>query len=335
LVRGPLLKTQAGGFLFAPRKGEDCDASAAARAFEETRQAQEQLRLLYVALTRARDRLIVTGRAPGNMKTVDPASWYARIEAAFARPEIAKETRALDSGMRFGPDPRPAPRMIADTAPSHGLPLWSHNPPPPEPPSAVYTAPSTFAESGRGPAPSPLARTGGLGRFRRGEVIHRLLEVLPDLAPGVREDGAGRMLDKEQDLTPDQRAEMATAALAVLNDPRFAEVFGPGSRAEAAVAGGAPELPVDLRISGRVDRMVVTADRVLVVDFKTNRPAPDIIEDADPAYILQMAIYVAVLRAIYPGRAIEAALVWTDGPKLMPVPENLIAARLADLRAAS
>ena len=127
---------------------------------------------------------------------------------------------------------------------------------------------------------------------------------------------------------------MAAAALQVLEDPRFAEVFGPGSVAEAAIAGGAPDLPPDLRISGRIDRMVITPERILVVDFKTNRPAPHVIEDADRSYVVQMAVYVAVLRALYPGRSVEAALVWTDGPRLMAVPENLIDQTLLDLRAA-
>jgi ATP-dependent helicase/nuclease subunit A len=159
------------------------------------------------------------------------------------------------------------------------------------------------------------------------------LQVLPDLPPEQRADGARRLLDKERDLTPDQRSEMADAALAVLNDPVFEPVFGPGSRPEMAVAGSAPDLPPDLAISGRVDRMVVTPGRVLVVDFKTNRPSPATVEGADPAYLMQMAIYVAVLRAVFPGRKVEAALVWTDGPKLMPIPEKVIAETLATLRA--
>ncbi len=125
---------------------------------------------------------------------------------------------------------------------------------------------------------------------------------------------------------------MAVAALSVLEDARFAEVFGPGSRPEVAAAGTATALPPGLRISGRIDRLVVLPDRVLVVDFKTNRPSPDRIEDADPAYLRQMALYAAVLSDIFPGRRIEAAIVWTDGPKLMPVPENLWAQTLADLR---
>jgi ATP-dependent helicase/nuclease subunit A len=174
-----------------------------------------------------------------------------------------------------------------------------------------------------------------LGRFRRGELIHRLLQLLPDLAPEARDAAAVRLLAKEPDLDADQREEIATAALTLLADERFAEVFGPGSRAEAAIAGGSSDLPRALRLSGRVDRMVVTATRVLVVDFKTNRPSPARIEDADPAYLRQMALYVAVLRAIFPGRRIEAALVWTDGPKLMPIGENIVAAVLADLRDAA
>ncbi|MGI9168921.1 MAG: PD-(D/E)XK nuclease family protein, partial [Caulobacteraceae bacterium] len=172
---------------------------------------------------------------------------------------------------------------------------------------------------------------GGLGRYRRGEAIHRLLHFLPDIAPERRAAAARRLMEREADLTGEQRDEMAAAALAVLADARFAAVFGPGSRAEVALAGAATPLPAGLAITGRVDRLVVEAGRVLVVDFKTNRPAPARIEDAEPAYILQMALYAALLAEIYPGRKIEAALVWTDGPALMAVPEAAMAAALGTL----
>jgi ATP-dependent helicase/nuclease subunit A len=104
-------------------------------------------------------------------------------------------------------------------------------------------------------------------------------------------------------------------------------VFGPGSKAEVALAGTARRI----RISGRVDRLVVGDGRVLVVDFKTNRPAPTHVEDADEAYLRQMALYVVLLREVFPGRTVEAALVWTDGPKLMPVPDVLMEGALAGL----
>ena len=119
----------------------------------------------------------------------------------------------------------------------------------------------------------------------------------------------------------------------MLEDARFAAIFGPGSRAEVALAGAARRLPGGIAVSGRVDRLLVTEERVLVADFKTNRPAPARIEDADPAYIRQMAVYWAVLREIFPGRGVEAALIWTDGPRLMPVPENLMTSALDEMAA--
>src|SRR5690606_23899174 len=143
----------------------------------------------------------------------------------------------------------------------------------------------------------------------------RLLERLPDIASEDRPSAALRMLSRERDVSDDQRQEMIRSAMAVLTDTRFAPVFGAGSRPEVALTGA-----VDgVAISGRMVRLVVPRQRVLVVDFKSNRPAPGRIEDADPAYVLQAALYVSILRQLYPARAVEAALVWTGGPKLMPV----------------
>jgi ATP-dependent helicase/nuclease subunit A len=178
-----------------------------------------------------------------------------------------------------------------------------------------------------------LARTQGLGRYRRGEIIHRLLQLAPDVAPAERPAAVARLLAREQDLDDAQRAEMAAAALAVLDDDRFAAVFGPGARAEIALAGAASRLPSGLAVSGRVDRLLVEDHRVLVADFKTNRPAPATVEAADPAYVRQMAVYWALLRDIFPGRIVEAALIWTDGPKLMPIPENLLNLALDEMAA--
>jgi ATP-dependent helicase/nuclease subunit A len=331
---GPLLSAEGGGFLWAPRKADDCPASAAARAAREAAAEHESLRLLYVALTRARDRLIVAG-----IKTADRyfrGSWRDVIEAGFEHDDIAPGARpvALDGGgmaLRYGFDPP----LFAGAAPGGAavasLPGWALRLAPSEPAQARYAAPSRLGEDVRQPAPSPLARTLGLGRYRRGEIVHRLLQLLPDVAPAERATAATRLLARELDLSDDQRAEMAAAALAVLQDPQFADVFGPGSRPEIALAGSAPGLAA--RISGRVDRLLVEDSRVLVADFKTNRPAPAVIEDADPAYLRQMAVYWALLRTIFPGRRIEAALIWTDGPRLMPVPENLMRRALDEMAA--
>jgi ATP-dependent helicase/nuclease subunit A len=335
---GPLLETEAGGFLWAPRKADDCPASAAARERRGLDNEHESARLLYVALTRARDRLIVCGvaRRPGSRDggkpRFDERSWYDFADRAFETlPSRAFALEGGGEGRRYGPEPATVARSgeIEDT--TSPLPSWTAGLAPAEPGRARYASPSTLGEISAGPAPSPLASVGGLGRFRRGDLIHRLLQRLPDLDVERRPEAARGILARERDLTEAQRAEMADAALAVLADPRFAAVFGPGSRAEVALAGAAPRLPPGLAISGRVDRLVVEPARVLVVDFKTNRPAPERIEAAEPAYVLQMAIYWAVLGEIYPGRRIEAALVWTDGPSLMPVPGVFMLEALKDL----
>ena len=332
---GPLMRAEGGGFLWCPRKGEDCEASAAARQARAEAGDHESLRLLYVALTRARDRLVVCGVEPGRA-SLKEGSWHDYVSRAWSRPAVAGSARELTDAegrtvLRFGADPvRLDPRLAARPAPAPS-PDWLARPAPPEPPQLAFASPSRMAEADPGPAPSPLSSVGGLGRFRRGELIHKLLQLLPDVPEAGRADAAAAILGRERDLSPDQRGEMAAAALQVLGDARFAAVFGSGSRAEVAVAGSAPSLPPGLAISGRVDRLVVEPGRVLVVDYKTNRPSPSRIEDADRAYVVQMAVYAAVLAEAFPGRRVEAALVWTDGPKLMPVPEKLMAEALQAL----
>jgi len=336
-MAGPLLSVEGGGFLWAPRKDDDCPATEEARARREEAAGHESLRLLYVAMTRARDRLIVCGVE--TRKASFDGSWRDVVERGLERPEIVAGRRMIAQGdmqvIRYGADPVVVPASVRSVTEAISLPAWARRLAPQEPAALRYASPSTLAEDERGPSNSPLAVRDGLGRYRRGTVIHRLLQLLPDLAAERRADAAAVLLEREPDLNPAQRAEMAQAALSVLNDARFAAVFGPGSRPEAAIAGRAAGLPEGLAVSGRVDRLVVEPDRVLVIDFKTNRPAPERIEDADRAYKVQMAVYAAVLAEVFPGRRIEAALVWTDGPKLMAVPENIIVETLAALRAES
>jgi ATP-dependent helicase/nuclease subunit A len=327
---GALMETADGGFLWAPRKADDCPASAQARERRAKAAEGESSRLLYVALTRARDRLIVCGVE--SRPHLHERSWYDYVQRAFdALPIRPFALEDGGEGWRYGPDPVPAAAAEDGAAAVLALPAWTRGLAPAESALARFVSPSALREDDKGASPSPLTGVKGLGRFRRGELIHRLLQLLPDIAEDGREAAARSLLKRQSDLTQAQRAEMAAAALAVLADPQFTAVFGPGSKAEVALAGAAARLPRGLAISGRVDRLVVEVDRVLVIDFKTNRPAPARIEDADDAYILQMAVYAAVLAEIFPERKIEAALVWTDGPALMAVPEKLLSAALDEL----
>jgi ATP-dependent helicase/nuclease subunit A len=305
------------------RAVDDCEASKAAREARQARTDAETLRLLYVALTRARDRIVIMGRGSTKTKTgFDEGSWWDVLTGTFERLDARVHT--ADGVRRFGADPDRLAPQGAVTATAARVPAWAGVSPAPDP-TARFAAPSQMDEVLRLPAPSPLAvAAGSLGRFRRGDLIHRLLERLPEITAADRPDAARRLLSRERDLSEDQRGEMIAAAFSVLEDDRFAPVFGPGSRPEVALTGRA----AGVAVSGRMDRLVITPERVLVVDYKTNRPAPDRIEDADPTYVLQLAIYVSILRQLYPDRPVEAALVWTDGPKLMAVPGDLMDAAL-------
>ncbi|MCA3722064.1 double-strand break repair helicase AddA [Phenylobacterium sp.] len=314
-------------FIWLGAKEDDCPAQGAAREALKAEEANELQRLLYVGLTRARDRLVLCGVLPGRSKAESLKGWWGAVRGVFDGPLKDKVRRVEREGYgfrRFGADPTrlPPAKGPVETAP-HPAPAWLSGPAKAEPLTRL-ASPSDLGDAAPAPVVSPLAGGPGLGRFRRGELIHRLLQVLPDLSQDARADAARRLLAKEAGLTESQVEEMATAALGVLEHPHFAFLFGPGSRAEAAIVGGAGRLPPGLRISGRIDRLVVRPDEVLFADFKTNRPAPASIEAADPAYLRQLAMYWAVLSELYPGRPVRAALVWTDGPLLTPAPEALL-----------
>ncbi len=323
-----LLETAEGGFLWCGSAKADCEASATAREARKRRNEEESLRLLYVGLTRARDRLIIGGRFAANRKLENIRAWWGPLAEAIEG--LGGDVRTLDGPhgvvRRYGADPVARPRITPVEDAGVVTPDWLGAAADDEAAETVLS-PSRLGSAEALPVPSPLARSGPggtLGRFRRGDLIHRLLERLPDIAVSERPDVARRLLAREPDVDDAQRGEMIAAAFAILDDERFAPVFGEGSRPEVAITGQVGGRAV----SGRMDRLVVTPELVLVVDYKTNRPAPDRIEDADPAYVLQLSVYVSILRQLYPRRRVEAALVWTDGPALMPVPDAMIGAAL-------
>ncbi|MGB5948703.1 MAG: PD-(D/E)XK nuclease family protein, partial [Parvibaculum sp.] len=208
---------------------------------------------------------------------------------------------------------------------------WARQKAPAEPTPSRPLAPSRLPPENlpEPPVLSPLAGD-GTERFKRGKLIHRLLQTLPDLDEGLREEAARRFLAAPaHGLDPATQDEIADAVFAVLGEPSFAPVFSPGSRAEVAVVGRIEFAGKPTLISGQIDRLSVGETRILVVDYKTNRPGARKVEDVSPAYIAQMAAYRAVLGEIYPGREIVCALLWTDGPSLMEIPPMLLDRALA------
>ena len=171
-------------------------------------------------------------------------------------------------------------------------------------------------------AASPLAERAAAGdRFRRGLLLHTLLQHLPDLPEADRAQAALRWLDRPgQGLPAGTAATLAAEAMAILAHPDLAPAFSPGSRAEVPLTG----LVGAQVVGGLVDRLAVLPDCVLVVDFKTNRVAPDRPEDTPRRYLRQMAAYRAVLRGVFPGREVRCALVWTRPARVAMLPGELL-----------
>lgn len=289
---------------------------------------EEYRRLLYVALTRAEDRLIVCGWQTSRTPSDD--CWLHQIRLGLTDiaetrddPFLAEMNETDGAGVLVLENPgrceKPADRS-AGTDPSGDAPLpdWAALAPRPEDHPVRPLTPSRPDEEP--PARSPLGTDDG-ARFRRGRLIHRLLETLPNLEPPKRPEAARRWLAlPTHGLEPEAQEEIARETLAVLDDPRFAEIFTETALAEAPLAG---EIGGTV-IAGQVDRLVVTKDAVLVVDYKTNRPPPEKVEAVPTVYFKQMAAYRALLQQLYPAKTIRCALLWTDGPRLMELPSSTL-----------
>ncbi len=312
--------------------------SSAARQAAITAMEEEYRRLLYVAMTRAEDRLIVCGWR-GAQNAPDTA-WHGLVQAGLKDIGIWHEDAVEGQGGDSGGDPggaqvagsfclleseqrEPAPTPSPDRRPQaiDNLPDWALNRAPDEPIPPRPLAPSRPATE-EPSVRSPLVRD-GVDRFQRGLLVHRLLQLLPDI-PDAERAAAGRrlLLRPVHGLTVPQAESWLAEVLAILGDPAFAPVFAPGSRAELPITGMVAGREGPAIVSGRIDRMAVTDTEVLIVDFKTNRPPPATIDATPDIYLRQMAIYRSLLVSLYPDRSVRCALLWTDGPRLMAVPDE-------------
>lgn len=307
----------------------------------------EYNRLLYVAMTRARDRLYIAGFE--RKQKPHSACWYRLVVDALEG-HLENTSGALGqtvqrlSSEQTGPADASIQEVdgLLNSAP---LPLWAAQNAPAEAQLTIPLAPSRFApyemdDEGEPLAlptpPDPMApgpsfspgSADGESRFQRGLLTHALLEHLPTLPPERWADAAAGFLAARAPTLPQgTAAQIVSETCRVLDDAGFAPVFGAGSRAEVPIVAvierpmgeGAP-----LRITGQLDRLVVLPDRILIVDFKTNRAAPSQIGDVAKAYLYQLAAYRMAVQRIYPDLPVEAALLWTAEARLMPVPGEVL-----------
>ena len=305
----------------ALRNGEKAGRILASEAAARAAERQEHWRLLYVAMTRAEEALFIGGALGKREKEPAPESWYARLKPLFESDELADPL--WGARQEWGARAQPialAPHSEPDAAIT--LPEWATTPvgAEPRPPRPLAPSSAGTERAADPPLPPEVARIAA----RRGVLIHRLLERLPDIAPERRaEAGEAWLARQARELDPTDRADMLTSALAVLGKPAFAEVFSTAALAEvplAATVGG-------LVIAGTADRLLIEPHKVTVVDFKTARRPPASVADIPESTLRQMAAYAAALEVIYPGREVSAAVLYTHAPQLFVIPQELLAAR--------
>ncbi len=310
---------------------------------------QEYRRLLYVGMTRAADRLIVCGYRG---KTLNPESWHAMVEAGLsADPDRRLEPMQFSagglawSGFRWlaksprrslPSEPADQKAMAEDVAVPATLlaplPPQRRLPRPLSPSGAGLTVDDDASETVVGSRLFPEDRSSDGASLLRGAVLHRLLQVLPGLAPGERQPAAERYLHRALPRWPEsQRRGILDAVLRILDAPALSPLFSGTSRAEVSIMGTLRLGRSEHAVSGRIDRLAVEDKLVTIVDFKTNRTVPKSTADIPFVYCAQLAIYRALLTPLYPGHTIRCILIFTEGPQVMEVESHRLDAALEEI----
>lgn len=308
--------------IFRPRAEETGGPLDAVIATSDARELAEHWRLFYVAATRAEEQLVIAGALGPRANGVPPeTSWYAACDRALTALEVPPAAGAIRrfTGRRPEPPVTAKPKQDEATAAPPPLPGWVREPAPLEARPPRPLAPSALGDDDvADPPPTPAMRAAA----DRGRLIHALFERLPAVPAERRREAADRWLAGPGGVAEaGERERIAGAVLAVIDDPRFADLFGPDALAEAPIAAVVAD---GLVVSGTIDRLLVAEDVIRLVDFKTGRRAPAAIDDIPPYHLRQMAAYAAALAVIFPGRRIEAKLLYTAAARLFELPPALL-----------
>ena len=318
---------------WSPRADADCGPLVAQRARARDDNGEEYRRLLYVALTRAEERLYIMGfhgaRGP------DADCWYDMVKRtmrdrmqdapALWAQESETVLRCID-GAPLGD----AEAMQATAKPAMERPLWLDRPAPVEPLSTQPLRPSSALAAADQTAVTQAAQTLRAHAIQAGRMVHELLQHLAETPHESRNRAAQTYVTRRGSRLPQETQQrVIDQALGVLGDARLAALFGPGSRAEVSLAGSITVNGRARDIVGQIDRLAETPSQIIIADFKTGAPPTG---PMPASYALQLALYRAAIQELYPDREIAAFLIWTEGPRIEALSEDIAKAAFATLR---
>ena len=318
-VRVKSIKQEAGWLydddtLFYPLNKDGYETTTCRLKEEEKRLSLEEYhRLLYVALTRAEECLCICGYQKKHNPSQE--SWYEICQTAL-RPLL--NHNADNDVLFYQTEQLIPPEKKAEnsaTKPLTSQPDWLTTPVSAEAPLARPLTPSHLDED-KVSALSPLLTQNDTLLYKRGRLIHKLLQFIPSAEPKLRSALVAEFFQTQApDISPLAQSQITTEVLNLVNDTRFSSIFGPQSLAEVPLMGCVG----DKIISGQIDRLVVTDDKVIIVDYKTNRPAAQTLQDVPPSYLKQMKAYRELISRIYPDLSVETYILWTNTAQMMKI----------------
>lgn len=326
--RDQIVALDSGNLVWKSAAGNQTTSEALAISQIKDAQEEERLRLLYVALTRAEKWLIVCGSGEPDKSG---SSWYDLVQAGMTSAGATKVDLSNGPILRLehGIWQNQTDPYVPQASPEpQNCPLWANSAAP-----LPVKKPSTLSPSELGGPKTLPGETGpdeaaGRAAIEKGTQIHLLLEHLP-AHPRSAWDSISMRLLKSLDTAPETIAQTKAEAFAVLEDPALAHIFGPDTLAEVVVSANISDLN-DARIHGAIDRLVILPDRVLCVDFKSNAIVPQVPGDVPTGLLRQMAAYWQVLARIYPEKAVDVAILWTQNASLMQLPHDIVRSAIQD-----
>lgn len=321
----PLLEVD-GGLIWRP--GAKQTPVALQPHVEKAKQADllEDARLLYVAATRAANWLIIAAAGEADKKAT---SWHDRLAQGLQSAGAVAHDFALGKGLRHESGSWPVASNVPDTAMRAAAPLpeWSNKRVP------------TPAKASKPLSPSDLGGAkalAGEGAYlneemakARGRQLHLLLEILPAHPRENWPDLGRALLAGGDDVVKGAMAEaLINEVSALLTKPELRHVFAPGTLAEVNISANLPVLG-GASIQGSIDRLIVGADQVTIIDYKSNAVVPQNPQEVPLGILRQMGAYMEAIRQIYPEHKVKCAILWTAKAELMPIPSELAHEALA------